>query len=676
MARWARATVERPPLSEPPAAAAGTPADREPIAERRLRGAELALRGARRELERAREQLMQLGERVAELEGQLEQARAEPARLRELLRASERLRREAEQVADAERRERERLERLLASARHQRAGEQANESEPHTDTLARRVGELERQLRERTRELDELEHLLVVARRARDRAQARAAELQAELRGGDDRPPASVSVSAAVTALATEGALARRALQIGTARPMLVAGAAQMPFAAALAAERALTAAMAARGGRSAGVMATEGRDLLSAADGAQTALTALADEFDALAELARRERDERRRAQDRVAELELELRLARRAGNRALQVTEMLAEELRTLGAGAAPTAADAQARTFGARPPQPAVLPEHPAGPVEPEMLNAALNRLRSGPCSAFDEHAALASSEPRAPSAPGEAGVPEAPREPKVQQAPVQPAVQVEGEGAPHAVGPWLRRAVRRLAGRDPAAAGELALALMPLARAPGPRPVAFDLLLGESQCLQVSVSDTAAEVRASVEPRSPEQVAARITASAPQLGRLLGAGALARLFGRAPVRLQGSREALRVLRALPNVRVRLGELPDRGVHAPAELLLKLVAAMLTPGITGKAALTIVHHEPDGSRAAFLSVRDGQPPQAGELTPGVMSSLTVWCDSDTLLRLLDGHAAPELLGARVEGAVDNLERLRGWIERAQGA
>jgi hypothetical protein len=631
MARWARAAVERPPPNEQDAPAPGAQADppgahadRQLIAERRLRGAELALGGARRELERARQQLTRLSQRAAELEAELRRARVEPQRLRELLRVSERLRRQAEQFADAEHRERERLERLLASARRPPGGERDDGSDARAAALAQRAAELERRLRERERELDELEHLLAVARRARDRAEARAAALQAA------------------------GPMERRAPELGGTRG--VRGPAE---------ERGVNGHGEARegiGGSSGGQAGEIG-----------TLLAAVGEELDALAQLARREHEQRRRAQARIAELELELEIARRAGSRALSVTETLAQELRELGAGAPDPAQqlgelgagapDAPARApaangaesvQGAFPTQPASLPDDPAGRVEPELLNAALSRLRNGRC---------AEGEQRADDA-------------------AKPDPVTHGGGSRvTATGPWLRRALRRLARRDPTAAGEVVLALLALARAPDERPIAFDIVLGADECVQVDASDHRAEVRVEAGPRPLEQVAARISTDLAGLGRLVGAGALARLLGRARVDLQGSRRALRTLRALADQRVRLSELGQLGVQMPAELLLKLVAAMLTPSITGGVSLTIAHRCPGGGGGgAFLSVTGRQRPQAGELPPGVMSSLTVWCEEQALAALLDGELEPERCGARVEGAIENLRRLRDWIQRAQ--
>src|SRR5579875_2953106 len=193
--------------------------DRELLAERRLRGAQLALAEARRELERTQATAERLDQRMRDLERELDEARRERRRLRELLSESERARRRAEQHAHSERAQRERLEEV--------------------------IGALERELLARRREADELRHLLAAATTARRQAEQRAGELEARLLASERQAPA-VALLPAFDALLlrAEGELARRPVARvangngGQARPR----APSRPLTGALEAERALLA--------------------------------------------------------------------------------------------------------------------------------------------------------------------------------------------------------------------------------------------------------------------------------------------------------------------------------------------------------------------------------------------------------------------------------------------------
>ena len=62
----------------------------------------------------------------------------------------------------------------------------------------------------------------------------------------------------------------------------------------------------------------------------------------------------------------------------------------------------------------------------------------------------------------------------------------------EGVARATRPWLAGALRGMLKRDPAAAGRLVLALLPVQRLVYPRPLAYDLVLTEDGCVQVTVA----------------------------------------------------------------------------------------------------------------------------------------------------------------------------------------
>src|SRR5579875_1788661 len=325
--------------------------DRELLAERRLRGAQLALAEARRELERTQATAERLDQRMRDLERELDEARRERRRLRELLSESERARRRAEQHAHSERAQRERLEEVIgALERDEREKAAARLRETRL-----RVRELERELLARRREADELRHLLAAATTARRQAEQRAGELEARLLASERQAPA-VALLPAFDALLlrAEGELARRPVARvangngGQARPR----APSRPLADALEAERALLAlrgevvprkgegSSGSPGDARSGVAGVE-----AAGAGGAAVLAALARELSTLASLAERQRQARIAAEARAAELERELRAARSRPGGASEAIGQLRSEIEALlgvierGAGAKET-------------------------------------------------------------------------------------------------------------------------------------------------------------------------------------------------------------------------------------------------------------------------------------------------------------------------------------------------
>jgi len=804
--------------------------DRELLAERRLRGAQLALAEARRELERTQATAERLDQRMRDLERELDEARRERRRLRELLSESERARRRAEQHAHSERAQRERLEEVIgALERDEREKAAARLRETRL-----RVRELERELLARRREADELRHLLAAATTARRQAEQRAGELEARLLASERQAPA-VALLPAFDALLlrAEGELARRPVARvangngGQARPR----APSRPLAGALEAERALLAlrgevvprkgegSSGSPGDARSGVAGVE-----AAGAGGAAVLAALARELSTLASLAERQRQARIAAEARAAELERELRAARSRPGGASEAIGQLRSEIEALlgvierGAGAketpqpggevgagpavsrpdgevvtegpagetverpaGETAGDAPAgETTGDAPAgettgnAPSAAPEgpppdlaegtpaeiaaasrpdlaegtpaeiasvprpdlaegthaergqgqapaaDPAGPVAPERLSAALTRLREttpprdgAPEEApADSHRAEASATaPEVPAGPSaeERLAAEATEEPTGERLAAQRSEEElaaeateEEEGRPGPSegsergeaasgvsagsltvpipppapppGPWLREAFRALARDDPPAAGALVLALLPLQSLVHPEPLAYDIVLSGIESVQVTIDDNGQRIGRFPSSRSLEQLNFRVSGDVAQLGRLLAARRLRRRFGRGLARVEGSWRHFRALEALLDARVRLRELPAAGVELPAQLTLQLIAAMLSPQLTGGAELTLAHRDPaHGGAGSFLSIRRGGWPQAGTIAPGLEPSLTIWCARQILPAVLDG-GEPDRLGARVEGAVEQLAALGRWLEAAQ--
>ncbi|MDQ6607442.1 MAG: hypothetical protein M3Z06_12950, partial [Actinomycetota bacterium] len=181
-------------------------ADPRMLAERLLRGSELALEAARRDAADAMLACEELSERILALEAELVQARQEPERLQGLLASERRARRRAEQQAYAERARREELQQDLAAERER---EQEDLDPDGRLEAEERRRELESEAAALRRQADELGHLVGAARRTRERAERRVAELtaaveRAELTAAHERAELTAALERAVLAAALQ----------------------------------------------------------------------------------------------------------------------------------------------------------------------------------------------------------------------------------------------------------------------------------------------------------------------------------------------------------------------------------------------------------------------------------------------------------------------------------------
>jgi hypothetical protein len=307
------------------------------------------------------------------------------------------------------------------------------------------------------------------------------------------------------------------------------------------------------------------------------------------------------------------------------------------------------------------PAFAPD-PARSVQPERLSEALSRLRDTiPAQAppdvpeagtAPEGAALQTgAAPQGAAVPADAG----------------PAGRAEPAGAGRA---WLEPVFRSLVRRDAAHAGRLLLDLLPAQRAAYPRPVAYDLTLGESRCVQVTVFGGPPEIRFSDAPRPASVTDFQAVGDEARLARLLTAGRVRARLGIGVARVRGRRDALAALRALVQAPLALSDLHAEGVRMEPALALEVAALMIAPQWTAGERFSITH-EQHGRLSAQLHVRDGRPPAVTEAWPSDPADTTIACPAELLLAVLSGGTPP---GLEVHGDERPLGLLRGWLKRAQ--
>ncbi len=585
---------------------------------RRLRSSELAAESARRRAAEAEAAVAELHSRVAQIEEELAAARAESDRLRDEISERERRLRSSEQHAHAERALRSEVEQALA-AKTRASGHDLRVLHDH-------VADLERDLARMWRTVDEAQHLAAAAEAARADAERRLAERPLPA-PEPAQPPTVDDARARLIAAELERARATPPRLQALAPPVAAVSDADR---AALRLERAMV-----RGDPRPDLgPAHLGPPDLRARAAVGRAVALERDLGDARREVADA-RHEVASARSELAGARRELERQRLLCERAYDAIARVRSELAQVGAGDPP------------QQPEPPARPATPAEPVQAEKLSAALARLREG-----------------TPAAPAEepAATPAAPQ----SEAPAHPARPAK---------PWLRKAFRTLAARDPSSAGRLLLALLPAQRAADPHPVAYDLVLGDLATARVTVSSATAQVDLGDSPRPPSEVDFQLVGDLASIARLLAAGPMRRRLGRLALRhpmarIRGDRSRFPALEHLIDAPLTVGQLGASGVRLDPVLALTLAALMIEPEWTAGERFTIAHREPSApSPDAYLQVRDGKPPLPSAEPPHGPIAGVVVCAGHAVLDALAGATA-----AALEGDERPLALLRQWLDRAQ--
>jgi hypothetical protein len=539
-----------------------------------------------------------------------ERGRREPPQLAPRLDEAQRALRVAEQRAHAERMRREEIEEELAELRRERGA-----SESELAASLQRIEELRGEAERLRRRLDEAEQLAATARCARDRAEQQLAQTRRE---GTGSPPGAGR--GRTPAIRAEARLASRT--VPPARDRVCRARLSAAEQRLLGSERELTASRAEVRARATRLE----RELHDYAVRC-TRTYALIDEL-------RGQLDAVRRSFASLGEGE--------PGGAAPDLAE------------AAPGPARAAVGPSGpvVGPVGPVVGPSGPAvGPV-----GAAATPVDGGGRidAARFESARSRLREAAAAPAP----------EPGPQQPRASAALPTKR---------WLLPAFRAISRRDPAAAGRLAVALLPAQPLVHRLPLAYDLILADLGCVAVTAAGGSARVELLESPRPAQEVQLRVNGELASLARLLAAGRLRRRILRLGLaRAKGNRGTLAALRELVRAPLRLEQFGAAGVEPEPALALALVAAMIEPSWTTTERFTIAHREPHAQAAgACLCVRDGalHSLSGGEHAGPVTTTLV--CPAGLLLAALEGAAGAD---AVIEGDARPLALLQSWCKRAQ--
>ncbi len=630
-------------VGEAPGAVVPAPGP-EVLEARQLRSSELAAESARLRAAEAEAAVVELVARVGEVEQELARARAESDRLISVIAERERGLRLSEQHTHAERALRAEVEQQLR--RRERAAEQERR------LLHNRVGDLERELARMRRTVDEAQHLVAAA-------EARVAQAPGS-------GPAPVPPTSPPARVATPAPLATPPPVVEPARPARLARRAR---ATVIAAELALSRMRPAAG---------------TAPWRPEPATVVLEHE------LANARRD---------------LERQRLICERAYDAIDQVRGELARLG-GEAP-------------PPPPGRAPA-PSAPVQAERLSAALARLRADtpPDKTLDREPTAPEPTALAPTALAPTALaptalaptalaptalaptalaPTALAPTALAPTALAPTALAPTALAPTALAPtapeptapeppvptdrparpWLAKAFRTLSARDASSAGRLLLALLPAQRAADPRPVAYDLVLGDLATARVTVSSASTQIDLGDTPRPMAEVDFRLTGDLAGTARLLIAGGLERLIARCLrlgrlARIDGDRGRLAALENLIAAPLSLRQLVAAGVRLDPVLSLTVAALMIEPEWTAGERFTIAHREPRApTPGAYLHILGGRPPLAAAEPPHGPVATVIVCAADELPAVL---AAEPSASFSIEGEQRPLALVRRWLDRAQ--
>ncbi len=611
-------------MVEPAGAGGGEGPGPELLEARQLRSSELAVESARLRAAEAEAAVAGLVARIAEMEDELGRARDESDRLRDVIRERDRELRGSQQDIHSERARRTEVEHALT--------EKTRTATRDLRVLHEHVADLERELARMRRAVDEAEHLAAAAMAGRLAAERRLAERPPPVAEAVE-PARAVAVQPEPEPLAAvdpepepepPAAVDNGRGRLLTAEFELAGAAPARPPAATPGPQPPRPADQSALALESAMVERHAARG--AAERHAQTLERELAGARDDVADA----RGEVARARSELAQARRELERQRLLNERAYAAIDQVRAELARLGGG-----------------PPPEETPRAPAssGAVQADKLSAALTRLRAGTASPLEQPQPQAATPPPEPSA--------------------------------RPVKPWLGKAFRTLAARDPSAAGRLLLALLPAQRAADPYPVAYDLVLGDLAAARVTVSSATAQVDLGDAPRPLPEVDFQLVGDLASIARLLTAGPLRRrigwLAGRHRVaRIRGDRSRFPALEHLIDAPLSLSQLPAAGVRIDPVLAMTVAALMIEPEWTAGERFTIGHCEPPAPAPdAYLRVLGGRPPLAIAEPPHGPVATVIVCLGEELLGVLAGEP-----GARfaLEGEDRPLALVRQWLDRAQ--
>lgn len=318
----------------------------------------------------------------------------------------------------------------------------------------------------------------------------------------------------------------------------------------------------------------------------------------------------------------------------------------------------------------------PRQPVPPPASTPPAPATDDAPTHPAPDGEDEAPAGDAAERAPAEPAAAKAAPAAEPPAAEtpnaKPPAAPAPKPPHRSSP----PWLPRALRAMAAREPADAGRLFLSLLPAHGLVESRDLRYDLVLGDTGCLAVDLIAGRVTISEQLTPRPAGQVDFQVDTSLAGLGVALAGGRMRRLMTRERVRVTPDGRRLDTLRLLAQAPLGLQALHSVGVRLDPMLAYRALTASIEPQWTAGHHFTLLH-EVAGSPAHRCCVHvDGERPVAvvSPVPRQFNATVLVRCPPERFLPLLGGELTRAEEQELVQGEVDPLTALQDWIARIE--
>jgi hypothetical protein len=238
------------------------------------------------------------------------------------------------------------------------------------------------------------------------------------------------------------------------------------------------------------------------------------------------------------------------------------------------------------------------------------------------------------------------------------------------------PWLRGALVKLAHDDPAAAGRIIAALLPVQSAIVTGPLDYDLTIAEVGTFAVTVAGGRAYVQLIKAPRGRREAEFHLAADALTLAELI-AGVphkIGRFRGAA--RVSGRKRRVKPLRAIPAARISLAEAARAGARLEPALVFRTFPYVIQAAWSRGHSFTIAQEiAGDPPETWYISVGNGRGMEVLDDPPDGGADATVTMTREAFGQLLRGEPVPPGHRPFIRGDRAAVALLKSWLDRAQG-
>ena len=259
-----------------------------------------------------------------------------------------------------------------------------------------------------------------------------------------------------------------------------------------------------------------------------------------------------------------------------------------------------------------------------------------------------------------------------EPEPEPAEPEPA---EPEPAAFAEGPWLPRAVVRLAAEEPRAAAHLIVQLLPAQALVIEQPLVYELSIAELGTFRVTLADGKGMVVPIPDPPDQPEGEFRLMGDAAALAELAAGGNARRMLFSGRLRIRGRRRRARGVLGAARTPVGLAAIAKAGIWLDPFLIYRALATLVDPEWTRGHRFSIAHEIiGTGGGTCYVSARNGEPLAVTRAGPEGGADATVSTTAAAFEATLAGDDAPAGQEVGIEGDLGAVRLLKTWTEWVQ--